>query len=117
MPAVRRLFCDEVRNYAPGRLEMVLQRTPCFWNSRRFLISTPENKGDAMDAAYRAGDQRAGEFECPVCRQLQPLTFQQLKWDSYDTTRPEGKWRLDILAKTVRHECAHCGQRIKDTRR
>ena len=63
---IRWLFCDEVRNYPPGRLDMVLKRTRSFWNSRRFLISTPGTKGDAMDTAYRAGDQRVWQFECPA---------------------------------------------------
>ncbi len=112
---IRWLFCDEVRNYAPGRLEMVLKRTRSFWNSRRFLISTPGTKGDAMDTAYHAGDQRVWNFECPACHHLQPLKFEQLKWDSDDTTKPEGKWRFDALAETVRFECAGCGHRIKDT--
>jgi hypothetical protein len=40
-------------------------------------------------------------FECPACHQLQPLKFEQLKWDSNDTTKPEGKWRFDVLADTA----------------
>ncbi len=94
---------------------MLLKRTRSFWNSRRFLISTPGTKGDAMDTAYRAGDQRVWNFECPACGQLQPLKFEQLKWDSNDMTKPEGKWRFDALAETIRFECAGCGHRIKDT--
>ena len=112
---IRYVFADEVRNYAPGRLEMLLKRTRSFWNSRRFLISTPGTKGDAMDTAYRAGDQRLWHFECPACGRLQPLAFEQLKWDSNDTTKPEGKWRFDALADTIRFECVSCGHRIKDT--
>jgi hypothetical protein len=61
---IRWLFCDEVRNYPPGRLEMVLKRTRSFWNSRRFLISTPGTKGDAMDTAFSvelSGEDPVGE--------------------------------------------------------
>lgn len=112
---IRWLFCDEVRNYPPGRLEMVLKRTRSFWNSRRFLISTPGRKGDAMDTAFRAGDQRLWHFECPACRQSQPLKFEQLKWDTNDATKPEGKWQFDTLAESIRYECSACGHRIKDT--
>ena len=108
-------LCDEVRNYPPGRLEMVLKRTRSFWNSRRLLISTPGTKGDAMDTAFRAGDQRSWHFECPACHQLQPLKFEQLKWDSNDITKPAGKWRFDALAETIRFECVGCGHGIKDT--
>ena len=94
---------------------MVLKRTRSFWNSRRFLISTPGKRGDAMDTAFRSGDQRAWHFECPACHQFQPLKFKQLKWDWNDTTKPEGKWRFDALAETIRFECVGCGHRIKDT--
>ena len=112
---IRWLFCDEVRNYPPGRLEMVLKRTRSFWNSRRFLISTPGTKGDAMDTAFRAGDQRHWHFECPHCHHLQRLKFEQLKWDTNETTKPGGKWRFDALAGTIRYECSGCGFGIKDT--
>jgi len=112
---LRWLFCDEVRNYPPGRLEMVLKRTRAFWNSRRFLISTPGRRGDAMDTAFRAGDQRHWHFECPQCRHLQLLRFEQLKWDTNETTKPGGKWRFDALAGTIRYECSGCGFGIKDT--
>ncbi len=63
---IRWLFCDEVRNYPPGRLEMVLKRTRSFWNSRRFLISTPGTKGDAMDTAFRAGPGTSGSGSSSV---------------------------------------------------
>ncbi|MHB1306456.1 MAG: phage terminase large subunit family protein [Limisphaerales bacterium] len=85
---IRWLFCDEVRNYPPGRLEMVLKRTRSFWNSRRFLISTPGTKGDAMDTAYRAGDQRVWQFTCPQCQLSQLLKFEQLKGCRAPRCRP-----------------------------
>ncbi|MCZ7640033.1 MAG: phage terminase large subunit family protein [Verrucomicrobia bacterium] len=112
---IRWLFCDEVRNYAPGRLEMVLKRTRAYWNSRRFLLSTPGTKGDAMDRVYAEGNQQLWHFECPQCGQLQPLKFEQLKWDTNERTKPGGRWRLDALAETLRYECAGCGQGLQDT--
>ena len=112
---IRWLFCDEVRNYPPGRLEMVLKRTRAFWNSRRFLISTPGTKGDAMDTAFRAGDQRHWHFDCPSCGHSQALKFDRLKWDTNELTKPEGKWRFDALADTIRYECVNCAHPIKDT--
>lgn len=57
---IRWLFCDEVRNYPPGRLEMVLKRTRSFWNSRRFLISTPGTKGDAWTPRTGLGINATG---------------------------------------------------------
>lgn len=112
---IRWLFCDEVRNYPPGRLEMVLKRTRSYWNSRRLLTSTAGVKGDAMDRAFAEGNQQVFHFECPACRQLQPLRFEQLKWDSNEVTRPGGRWHFDRLNQTIRYECAACGFRIPDT--
>lgn len=112
---IRYLFCDEVRNYPPGRLEMVLKRTRAHWNSKRLLISTPGMKGDPMDRAFRDGNMMVWHFACPSCGALQPLKFEGLKWDTNDTTKPAGQWRFDALAETIRYECNGCGARITDT--
>ena len=96
---IRWLFLDEVRNYPPGALEMVLKRTRAFWNSRRLIISTPAMKDDAVDRAFKAGDQRIYHVCCPKCGHPQPLNFDQLKWDKSDLTKPGGKWNFDTLAE------------------
>jgi phage terminase large subunit GpA-like protein len=112
---IRWLFLDEVRNYPPGALETVLKRTRSFWNSKRLIISTPDMENDAVDRAFKAGDQRVFHFSCPSCRHLQPLTFEQLKWDTNDLTKPSGAWDFDALAATIRYVCVSCGHVIRDT--
>jgi len=101
---IRWLFLDEVRNYPPGALDTVLKRTRSFWNSRRLIISTPDLENDAVDRAYEAGDQRVFHFVCPGRSQLQPLKFEQLKWESNETTKP---------GETIRYACVSCGHAIK----
>ena len=111
---IRWLFLDEVRNYRPGRLEMVLKRTRAWWNCRRVLLSTPGVMGDAMDRAYRSGDQRVFHFQCPGCHELHPLRFDLLKWDTNEMTRPGGMWNMDRVAETIRLECPKCLHILKD---
>lgn len=112
---IRWLFCDEVRNYKRGALDTVLKRTRSFWNSRRFIISTPGKAGDSLDRRFHDGDQRVFHVPCPVCGDLQPLEFERLKWDTNEETKPDGVWNLDAMAGTIRYECRACGHHIQDT--
>lgn len=123
---IRWLFLDEVRNYPPGALDTVMKRTRAFWNCRRVLISTPDLKDDAVDRAFKAGDQRIYHFRCPECEYLQQLKFEQLKAEHPVTHLackfhevPEakdekGKWDLDKLAPWLRYECVSCGCLMPD---
>ena len=126
---IRWLFLDEVRNYPPGALDLVLKRTRSFWNSRRVIISTPDKEHDAVHRAYLAGDQREFHIECPACKAVQPLVFEQLKAIHPETRQAcqfssvpgargdNGVWDFDVLAPWIRYQCnapgcAHC---IADT--
>ena len=113
---IRWLLLDEVRNYPPGALEMVMKRTTLFWNSRQIMISTPDKKGDAMDRAFEEGNQLEWHFDCPGCGVAQPLDFEAgMKWDTNEITRPGGAWNFNALAPTIRYECPHCKHQIRDT--
>ncbi len=112
---IRWLILDEVRNYPPGALDLVLKRTRARWNARRVMVSTPDREGDAVDRAFKAGDQRRFHFPCPSCGHLQPLVFEQLKWSTDERTKPDGKWNIDRVAETIRYECPACKHQIIDT--
>jgi phage terminase large subunit GpA-like protein len=124
---IRWLFLDEVRNYPPGALDTVLKRTRAFWNSRRVLISTPDLKDDAVHRAFLAGDQRIFHFECPSCKHLQPLKFDQLEARHPEMGLPcrfsevpgvkneHGIWNFDLLAPHIRYQCIACGHLLADT--
>ncbi|MCA1997021.1 MAG: phage terminase large subunit family protein, partial [Armatimonadetes bacterium] len=112
---IRWLFCDEVRNYAPGRVEMVLKRTRTYWNCCRFLLSTAGEKGDAIDRAFQDGNQNVWHFRCPYCSAEQPLKFEHLKYDTNDVTKPGGRRAAAALAATLRYERAARGAAIHDT--
>lgn len=114
---IRWLLLDEVRNYPKGALDTALKRTRSFWNAREIIISTPDMEGDTVDRAFLEGDQRTFHFECPKCKQLQPLKMEQLRWDTNEVTKPNGVWNFDSLATTIRYECVVCAHRITDTPR
>jgi hypothetical protein len=115
---IKRLKLDEVRNYPPGALNTVLKRVRAFSAlAQVFIVSTPDKKKDVLDLAFEQGDQRTPHFPCPSCGHIQQLRFAQLKWDTNEKTRPDGKWNFDELANTIRFECENekCKYPIRDT--
>lgn len=115
---IRWMFCDEVRNYPSGALEMLLKRVRTFENNSKVLIvSTPGKEKDHVDRAYLEGDQRVYHVPCPECGHFQPLKFEQMKWETSEKTKPGGKWNYDALAPTIRYECVACKARWKDGER
>lgn len=133
---MKRLFLDEVRNYPPGSLETVKKRVTAFGQlAQIFIISTPGNKGDAVDQAFLRGDQRTFHFPCPKCGTLQQLKLEHLKCEHPDTHqackfeelpgareldadgKETGRWNFEILGRAIRLQCvsAKCGHLISDT--
>lgn len=113
---IRWLFLDEVRNYPPGALSMVLKRTRSFWNSKTFIISTPDKEGDTVDLSFKEGNQITPHFTCPECSKQQAIEFENIKWDTNEETKPRGTgWVFDKLAPTIRLECVGCGRKLYDT--
>jgi len=111
---IRWLLLDEVRNYPPGALSTVLKRTRSFWNTRRLIISTPDQDDDEVHRAYKAGNQKEWHVHCPECDQLQKLKFSQLKWDKNDDTYQDGEWDFDRMAETIRWRCESCEAEFPD---
>lgn len=113
---IRWLFLDEVRNYPPGRLQLALKRTRSYRDkAREFIISTPDMVDDEVDLEYRLGDQQEIHIRCPGCGMLQPLTFDNLRWDDTPETRPNGRWIMDAVANTIRLVCTSCDHVWRDT--
>ena len=124
---MKRLFLDEVRNYPPGALETVLKRVTAFGQlSQVFIVSTPDNKGDAVDQAFLRGDQRTFHFPCPKCQAQQQLKLENLKCEHPETltackfsevpgAKENGQWNFEVLGKAVRLVCVKCGHLMTDT--
>lgn len=126
---MKRLFLDEVRNWIKGALDTVLKRVRAFGElAQVFIISTPGVVNDAVDLAFRRGDQRTFHFPCPMCATMQQLRLEQLKaqhpethlgvkWGDIPGIKSEGKWNFELLSKVIRYECSNpkCGHLIADT--
>jgi phage terminase large subunit GpA-like protein len=112
---IRYLFLDEIRNYPPGALALVLKRTRTFWNAREMLLSTPDVSGDDIDREYQAGDCRKWFVECPNCGKDFTLLFENFYWAETEATRKDGVWIFPELEKTLRLRCPHCKHLMADT--
>lgn len=110
----RWLLLDEVRNWPPGALPMVLKRTRTFWNARQVIISTPDTEHDSVHQEYLRGDQRTWHVECPSCKESHELDWENMRWDTNTKTKPD-LYDFDALADTIRMECPHCEHKTYDT--
>jgi hypothetical protein len=77
---------------------MVLKRTRAYYNAKRIIISTPMHQHDAVHQHFILGDQRHWHVPCPRCGHSQILTWEKIRWDENEVTRPDGLWDFDRLA-------------------
>jgi phage terminase large subunit GpA-like protein len=111
MPA-RYLFLDEVDAY-PGDVEgegdpirLAAARTSTFARKKRFMVSTPLDRGSSrIEAGYEDSDKRRYFVPCPFCK-----AEQILRWSGIVFTKDE-KYRL---TGPVRYKCEHCGELIEE---
>lgn len=108
-------------------------RAQTFWNRKFFKFSTPTLKGDRVDRAYEASDQRTYRVPCPHCGERQVLLFKQLVWEKREYKLGDGPgdvpvdWGIPVhrwdLKKgtatahypdTVQFACATCGGLIDE---
>lgn len=103
MPA-RYAFLDEVDAY-PADVEgegdpvaLAEARTKTYgYRKKIFLVSTPKLAGTSrIEREYLASDQRRYFVPCPHCAHMQPLRFEQLRWDRGNP-------------QTVGYYCEECG--------
>ncbi|WP_372425852.1 phage terminase large subunit family protein [Salinarimonas chemoclinalis] len=94
LPA-RFLVCDEVDAFpadADGEgdpVTLAKKRTSTFRGRRKvLLISTPTEKGASrIEDAYDASDRRRYFVPCPHCGEMQPLTWDGLRWPEGEPSR------------------------------
>ena len=106
MPA-RFLFLDEVDAYEDdvdgegSPINLAIKRTATFSRNRKILmVSTPNIAGASkIEAAYLASDQRQYQVPCVKCQHMQPIEWQQIKFEDHD---PE----------TACFECIKCQHRM-----
>ncbi len=122
---IRILMLDEVDKYplqmsstqGGSPVVKLLRRTDSYGNLKKILyVSTPKRAAHSIiDPAYKEGDMRQYNIECPDCKKLHVLEFSSLKWDKDD----EGKLLLEydddgnMINDPTWHECPHCKYKMR----
>ena len=114
--SIRWLFGDEVSAWRPGMLARARARTTRYWNRKHWLSSTPEEEGSDFDGAFQAGTCEHWHLQCQGCNELfAPAFYEVVRWDANETTKPNGVWDYEEVAKTVRMVCPHCEHSHENT--
>jgi hypothetical protein len=91
------------------------------YNSSQAPVMDAET-GNVEDASFRSGDQGEWHAECPGCRKLHPIAFEQLTetkdrggvvWDKA-ARRDDDTWDVARVVETVRFRCISCGHESPD---
>lgn len=113
---VRWLILDEVRNYPPGHLALVMKRLRSWEGmSKALVISTPADAGDTLDQEFLAGSQHHYYTVCPSCAHEQQLVFEDLDWDKAEEQKLGEDYSFDRLAETIQRKCKKCSHVWRDT--
>jgi phage terminase large subunit GpA-like protein len=90
--SIRLLLCDEIDKYPPSAgsegdpVELAIQRTATFWNSKVILVSTPSIKGASrIESSYESSDQRLYFVPCPHCGHQQHLVWERIQYSGKGT--------------------------------
>lgn len=90
--SIRLLLCDEIDKYPPSAgsegdpVELAIQRTATFWNSKVILVSTPSIKGASrIEVAYEKSDKRLFFVPCPHCGHKQHLIWERIQYSGKGT--------------------------------
>ncbi len=116
---VRRIYCDERREWKKGAIDLVRKRTRTFYNFLEVSTGTAGKKDDELHMDFKEGSQTFFHFKCPKCGTSQPIRFGKNSstlhpkererggfiWDANDTTKPDGHWNFEEVRKTVRLQC------------
>lgn len=91
------------------------------YNSSQAPVMDAET-GNVEDASFRSGDQGEWHAECPACRKLHPIAFEQIAetkdrggviWDK-SARRDDETWDVARVVETVRFRCVNCGHESPD---
>ena len=92
--SIRLLLCDEIDKYPPSAgsegdpVELAIQRTATFWNSKVILVSTPSIKGASrIEDSYEKSDKRLYFIPCPHCQHEQHLVWERIQYEGKNSDR------------------------------
>lgn len=126
---VRRVFCDERREWKHGAINLLRKRLRTYHNSIEISLGTAGREGDELHSDWLEGSRTEAHWRCPACQHSQPFRFSTretilfptkltrggLVWPTNAVTKPEGRWNYEEVAKATRMECAGCGAQFPNT--
>lgn len=139
---VRRIFCDERREWAKGAIHLLRKRTRAFHNAIEISMGVAGVKGDDLHEDFKKGSQTFCHWNCLECGHSQPFRFGRkatvlfenprerggVIWETNETTKPGGGWieeggvkvykggiwDFEEVKKTVRYQCEQCGRNYRN---
>lgn len=112
--SVRWVFCDEAWQYPQGNLSEAEARTSAFGHFGKFVVMSQGSfHGDDFDKKFQQSDQREWCFTCPKCNDIQPFSFDALKFNS--AKDEHGNYRMDAVAESAHLQCRRCGHIFANT--
>jgi hypothetical protein len=108
-----------------GLIRQAKARATAYPHTKKILIVSQAGiEGDDLDLEWKQSDQREWNWQCPSCEKHQPFemswkrddgSYAGMKWDTNETTKPNGRWNYPAVGRTARLECFHCGHQVEDT--
>lgn len=108
-----------------GLIRQAKERTTAYPHTRKILlISQAGIEGDDLDLEWKSSLMREWQWQCPSCQKHQTFemsakrndgSWAGMRWDTNETTRPNGRWNYPAVGRTARLECFHCGHQLEDT--
>lgn len=124
---VRRIICDERREWKAGAIDLVRERLKTFHNAIEISMGTAGEENDQLHRDWLEGSQTIFVWSCVQCGHKQPFRwstkatpiFPEIKrggvvWETSEVTKPGGRWNYDAVRRTVGCECEACGFLYRD---
>jgi len=121
---IQYLFCDEVGKFPTfsGKegdpVKLATERQKAFpYTSKTVLVSSPTTSDGSISQYFNNCEESLQYFvPCPHCDILQPLNFDNIKWETggHPSSEPLA-WRE--AAKTAQYFCGSCGAEITDNQK
>lgn len=122
---IRRIMCDERREWKKGAIGLLRKRLRTFANSQEISTGTAGAENDELHRDWLDGSQGFIHWNCPKCEHSQPFRFGRkasvlfpndrmkggLRWS--DAAKVDGKWDEDEVRRTTEYECENCGERFR----
>lgn len=108
------VISDEAAMMHDGRLDEAERRTEAFQQTiaKHILISTPEDEDTDFHLRWEASTKEEWHLDCPKCSRPTRFDLKAFAWTEDEITRPNGRWRISEVERTVRWRCRECEHEI-----